>query len=110
MATLKNRLEALEAMTPAGNANYCLVMHSDEDCAKARNEAIAEYTALYGIAPVNFINITFVKPGDKSGACQCKKLEGAPFTVTGPGARAIMADLVEHADGTALPVVKDPVQ
>ena len=110
MATLRNRVEALEAKTPAGSANYCLVLHGEGDCESARETAIANFTALYGIAPVNFINVTFVKPGDTKGTCQCEALKNEPFSVTGPNASGIMADLIAQADGTALPVVKVAVQ
>lgn len=109
MPTLKNRLEALEAKAPAGSANYCLVIHGHDDCANARAEAVASFTALYGIEPVNFINVRFVKPtGD--GECQCAGLQSTPFSVTGPDAQGIIADLVKQADGTAMPVVTDSVQ
>lgn len=108
MATLKTRLEALEAKTPTGAGNYCLVVHKG-DCAKARQDAIAEYVTQNGCEPVNFFDIMLVSPGG-GNTCKCKGLEGQPFTVNGPNASGIMADLVAHADGTALSVVKDPVQ
>lgn len=110
MATLRNRLEALEAKTPAGAGHYCLVLHGKGDCTQAREEAIANYVALYGCEPVNFINIFFVGPGDAGQRCKCSEGDTAPFTVTGPDARGIMADIVKQANGTALPVVRDPVQ
>jgi len=110
MATLKTRVEALEAKAPAGSGNYCLVIHNDHNCAMAQEEAISKFIALNGSAPVNFIHITFVAPGDKASSCQCDGLENSALTVTGPNAPGIMADLVREADGTALKVVKDPVQ
>ena len=106
MATLKTRLEALEAKTPSASGNYCMVVHGKGDCAKARQDAIAEYMALYGCEPVNFFDIMLVSAGGNRGTCQCKQVANDTFAVTGPDSRNIMADLVKEADGSALPVVK----
>ena len=108
MATHKTRLEALEAKTPTGAGIYCLVVHTAA-CAKARQDAIAEYVAQNGCEPVNFVDIMLASP-DGGNTCKCKGLEDQPFTVSGPNASGIMAELVAQAGGTALSVVKDPVQ
>lgn len=110
MATLKNRLEALEARTPAGAGHFCLVLHGKGDCTQAREEAIANYALLHGCEPVNFINIFFIGAGDTGRACKCSEGGATPFTVTGPDARGIMTDILKETDGTSLPVVRDLVQ
>jgi hypothetical protein len=73
MATLKARIDQLEAFVPSGAVNYCLVVHRD-DCGKDREEAIAEYVARYGIPPLHFTDVMLISPGESS-KCGCPTKE-----------------------------------
>ncbi len=74
MATLKARIDQLEARVPDDAVNYCTVVHGD-DCAKDRSAAIAAYTVRYGCAPVQFIDILLISPLHKGSRCGCPTKE-----------------------------------
>lgn len=62
MATLKSRLEHLEAKTPSDDGTFCLVLHGDTYSARAKTAAAAAYLAEHGRAAVNFFDVVFVSP------------------------------------------------
>ena len=70
MATLKARIDQLEARVPADAVNFCTVVHGD-DCAKDREAAIAAYGKQYGCLPVQFIDILLISPLRKGSRCGC---------------------------------------
>lgn len=110
MPTLKTRLEALESRAQGGDATFCLVVHGKDGCIAARETAVAEYTALHGVAPVNFCDVYFVSAVTKKRVCKCAPAgttECEAFRVTGPDRAGIVADMLKQADGTALQVVKE---
>ena len=74
MATLKSRIDQLEARVPDDALNFCTVVHGD-DCAKDREAAIAVYENRYGCAPVKFIDVLLISPMCKGSRCGCPTRE-----------------------------------
>ena len=74
MATLKARIDQLEARVPAAAVNFCTVVHGD-DCTKDREAAIAAYEVRYGCAPVKFIDVLLISPLRKGSRCGCPTRE-----------------------------------
>lgn len=70
MATLKARIDHLEAQVPTEAVNHCTVVHGD-DCAEDRRLAIAKYEAQYGCAPVHFIDVLLISPDRIGSRCGC---------------------------------------
>lgn len=74
MATLKARLDQLEALVPVDAVNFCIVIHKD-DCGKDRELAVAEYEARHGCAPVHFVDVLLISPERMGSRCGCPTKE-----------------------------------
>jgi len=74
MATLKARIDQLEARVPDDDVHYCLVVHHDE-CSQDREAAIAAYTVRHRCAPTQFIDVLLISPNQKGSRCGCLSTE-----------------------------------
>lgn len=71
MATLRARVENLEASASAnGHSDHCLVVHS-ADCEKDRAAAGAAYAEEHGYPPTRWINVYIVSSTTKRRVCGC---------------------------------------
>lgn len=71
MATLRSRVENLEACASVNSqANHCLVVHS-ADCENDRKKAVAAYVEKHGRAPTDVFNVYIVSSTTKQRVCSC---------------------------------------